>query len=550
MAVETIEITSRQRVPAARLPGLAPVRVVARRGMRGALIWGGVFALTIWMLVTQFADSYPTAADRARLVAGTYADAGTRALFGPAHHIDTVAGFTGYHLVGFLGLIAVFWGLLAGTRLLRGEEEAGRWELLLAGATTRRKAAAGAVAGLGVGLLTLWAVTAAALFGFGRLADPPFSLASSLFAATAAVAAPAMFLAVGVVCSQLASTRRQAAGLAAAFFGIVYVIRLVAYSATSLRWLRWASPLTWADELRPLMGSRPLPLVPIIGFIAVLVALGIVLAGTRDLGASMLSANEAAASRTHLLSGPLGLASRLGRRTAIGWIGGLAGGGLVLGLLAKSSANAWGVGQSGGFYAKLGGTAGGAAFVGIAFLIIAALVAMAAAGQVAATREEESEGYLDHLLARPVSRFRWLAGRFAVSAAVLVVAGAVAGLLTWVGTASTGFALSFGSLLAAGVNVVPAGIFVLGIGTMVHGLAPRAAGPVAYGVVAWAFLVELIGAGLGLGQWVLDTSFLQHIARAPATDVRWNSVAILVALGLAAAAVGAWRFARRDLAGA
>lgn len=41
-----------------------------------------------------------------------------------------------------------------------------------------------------------------------------------------------------------------------------------------------------------------------------------------------------------------------------------------------------------------------------------------------------------------------------------------------------------------------------------------------------------------------------HIARAPATAVRWDSAAILVALGIAAAAIGALAFARRDLKGA
>src|SRR4249919_3547458 len=32
-----------------------------------------------------------------------------------------------------------------------------------------------------------------------------------------------------------------------------------------------------------------------------------------------------------------------------------------------------------------------------------------------ATLDEEAEGYLDHLLARPVARLPWLAGRLAVS---------------------------------------------------------------------------------------------------------------------------------------
>lgn len=144
----------------------------------------------------------------------------------------------------------------------------------------------------------------------------------------------------------------------------------------------------------------------------------------------------------------------------------------------------------------------------------------------------------------------WLAVRFAVSAVALVGFGAVAGLATWVGTASTGAGLRLATLLAAGVNVVPAGILVLGIGTLVHGLAPRFTAPVAYGLVAWSLLIEIIGASLGASHWLLDLSVLHHLTRAPAAPVRWASVAVLVAVGVAAAAVGALAFARRDLKGA
>jgi ABC-2 type transport system permease protein len=548
MAVETI--SRRRPVPAARHPGLASAGIVAHSVQRGALIWGAVFGLTGWILVTQFGKEYPTAAARARLVKTMGSNVGLQAIFGPSPKIDTVGGYMAAHAVGVVGLvIGAVWGLLAATRLLRGEEDAGRWEVLLTGQTTRRRATAGAVAGLGIGLLTLWAVTAAAYVAVGRSPDARFAVSASLFTATATVAPAAMFLAVGALCSQLAATRRRAAGMAAAVFGVAYLIRVVAYSVTTLRWLRWASPLGWVDELRPLTGSRPLPLVFIAGTIAALAALTIILAGRRDLGASVLPAPDTAAARTRLLTGPLGLACRLGRGSVLGWSAGLAAGGLIVGLSTKGTEQVW-ANQSGGIFARLAGATGGVIYLGIVFLLFAALVAMVAGGQVAATREEEAEGYLDHLLARPVARLSWLAGRFAVSAVGLAIVGVVAGLFTWAGAAATGAGLSFPTLLAAGVNVVPAGIFVLGMGTLAHGLAPRYAVAIAYGLVAWSFLLEILGASLGLSHWLLDLSVLHHIARAPAAPVRWDMAVILIALGVAAAAIGAIAFARRDLKGA
>ena len=66
-----------------------------------------------------------------------------------------------------------------------------------------------------------------------------------------------MFLAIGALTSQLAPTRRQASGLAAAVLAAGFVIRLVADSVAGASWMRWASPLGWVENLRPLTGARP-----------------------------------------------------------------------------------------------------------------------------------------------------------------------------------------------------------------------------------------------------------------------------------------------------
>jgi putative exporter of polyketide antibiotics len=78
-------------------------------------------------------------------------------------------------------------------------------------------------------------------------------------------------------------------------------------------------------------------------------------------------------------------------------------------------------------------------------------------------------------------------------------------------------------------------------------MGPRLTTIVTYGLVTWAFLVEIIGTRLGASRWLLDTSLLHHITRAPPADVRWDAAAILTGIGLLAAILGAIGFARRDL---
>jgi len=70
------------------------------------------------------------------------------------------------------------------------------------------------------------------------------------------------------------------------------------------------------------------------------------------------------------------------------------------------------------------------------------------------------------------------------------------------------------------------------------------------GLVVWSFLVETIAAVFDSNHWLRDTSPLLNITPEPVADPNWTAAAWLVGLGLAAAAMGAAAFGRRDLVGA
>ena len=166
----------------------------------------------------------------------------------------------------FSRVLGAVWGLLTGTRLLRGEEDAGRWELLLAGQTTpatgRRPGARRPRRRPGP---PVRAITALITVVVGRSSKVHIGARrDGLLRARRSCRAPPMFLAVGALASQLAATRRQAAGYAGAALGVSYALRMVADSGTGLAWLRWATPLGWVEELQPLTVARPLASLPIV----------------------------------------------------------------------------------------------------------------------------------------------------------------------------------------------------------------------------------------------------------------------------------------------
>jgi ABC-2 type transport system permease protein len=537
--------------PAGRHPGTVVAGRTARKAARSGVLWGYVFGVTVAGPALGYVAAYKTAGQRARLAALFGSNAGLAALNGPAHDIQTVAGYTVWKSFMFLMVLGAVWGLLTATRLLRGEEDAGRWELLLAGQTTSRRATAQALAGLGAGLGVLWALTAAIAVAVGQTSKVHIPAGPAAFFALALVAPAAMFLGAGALTSQLAPTRRQATGYAAVALGACYALRLVADSGTSLAWLAWVSPLGWVEQLRPLTGPRPLALLPIVALTGLLAGLAVYFAGRRDVASGLWPGRQAARARTTLLSGPTGLAARLAGPAALGWAIAIAALSLLEGFIAKQGGTALTTSASiERALSRLGAGGGGAQdYLGFAFLSVAVMIAFVAAGQVSAARAEEADGRLECLLVRPVRRAGWLAGRAGVASALLVAGGLLAGLCTWAGAASQGAGVGILALLGAGANVVPPSLCLLGAGFLVLGAWPRAAGAVTYGLLAWSLLIEVVAGAAAPDHWALDTSVFHQMASAPATAPDWTSAAALVVVGALAALGGAIAMGRRDLVG-
>ena len=143
-----------------------------------------------------------------------------------------------------------------------------------------------------------------------------------------------------------------------------------------------------------------------------------------------------------------------------------------------------------------------------------------------------------------------MAGRLGFSAVLVAVASLAAGIATRIGAATQRSDVRLGAMLQAGLNIATPALFVLGVGALIYGLSPRLVSPVVYGLVAWSFVIEIIGSSIKANHWLLDTAVLSHIPPVPAADPNWAAMAWLVGLGLVAAALGIVVFDRRDLASA
>jgi len=530
--------------------GFSRARALARRAFRDArtrtVAFAYLFLIYAYIQPAGFAHAYPILADRLAFARSFASNDALRLFYGYPYDPVTIGGYSAWRVGGTLAIAAAVFGIFAAVRALRGEEDTGRMELVLAGVLRRRTAYLAALSAIAAGVLLLWL---AETVGF-VFAGLPTGGSAYLALATASVIP--VYVGVGALVSQLAPTRRMALELGNALVGVSLLVRVVADTSSGAGWLRWLTPLGWAEELRPFTSSQqPLALLlPLAASALLLTAAAKIYAG-RDVGTGVLPARERASPRLRLLSSPLTQGLRSERGTILAWLLSVGGFSFILGAVSTSISSADISASMQREIAKLGGGSiatptGYMAFVFIFFILVVSLFACA---QIAGARHEEADERLETLLALPVSRRGWLGGRLALAAGAALALALAAGFFSWAGAASQGSDISLARMLEAGANCMPVTLLFLGIAALLFALVPRASGGIAYGLVTVAFLWQLTGALLSVPKWALELTPFAHVGLVPAQPFRAGAAVIMLGIAVTSALAAIWIFQRRDLTG-
>lgn len=517
----------------------------ARLLRRGSLLAPVLAAAYMGVEVYSYRRSYPDAASRQRLAEVSDTDA-LRILQGVPHGLQTAGGFVVWDGGWVIGLSLGVWALLATTRLLRGEEDAGRAELVLAGPVAARRALLTQLVVLAGSFALTGAAAAVALGASGAGWSSSALYGLGLASLTAAVGG------LAAVAAQVLPSRRRAVGAAATALGLLFLLRTVANSSDRVSGLRWVTPYGWIDELRVFGGDRWLVLLPMLAAPALLGAGAVALRIRRDTGAGLVGGSDRHVGHGWLLGSPAAFAWRTTQSVLVGWAAAVAVYGAVVGMLVRTVVDfiagdpayrrvLTGLGVdladvTRGVVALLGGT------LGVAF-------ALYGCWRIGAVREEEASGRADHLLAQPVSRARWLGWHALLAAAATALLSVLAGVAMWTGAAVTGADLSLTDAIGSMLGPLPAAAFFTGLAVLCFGAVPRLTVALSLGLVVASYLVELLGTTLGLPAVVLDLSAFHHLASVPAEPFELPATVALGGLGLLAAAVGVAAFRRRDLTG-
>ncbi len=495
-------------------------------------------------VVATFEDRLPTEAARAA-AAATEGVPAFEALLGRFVRPDSLEGFVLSRWTGVFAIVVAVWGMLAATKLLRGAEEAGHTEPLRAGVLSPHGLLGAAVAAM----LTWFALFAVAVGATHSAAGMDAATAWALGSAMGLLATT--IAAVGTLVSQVAATRRRATQLVGTVLGVLLAVRVLAAATTTPDWVWWATPFGWIGFLHEIDEARTAVFTGFAVLVVLLFAAAFVV-GRRDLHAGIVGGTEPAAARARPVGGQLGLTARTTGASMAGWAGVLAAAAFVFSALTDDfvavfvdmDAEAAAIYEQMGYVAL--DTHEGYVAIVLGFFFVVG-VALFSAVQAAAIREEEASWRIEHLLARPVGRVRWLVTRTLAAAIGVVVLGVVVGVVVWAATALGGATLAFSDALLAGVNLMPAALLFLGLGILVFGLAPRLTAPLTFGLVIATYLLDFVGPLLELPDGLLDVSPFRHLAAVPASDLDVIAALIMLAIGTLAALAGGAAFRYRDL---
>jgi ABC-2 type transport system permease protein len=518
-------------------------RLALRRDRYFLPAWLYILTAVIASTAYSFKGLYPTGLERAALAASLRGNPSMTALAGPVLG-DSLGALTMWKVGLAAAVGAALMGIFTVIRHTRADEEAGRLELVGSTVLGRQAALAASLVVAFGACLALAVLIAAAMILLGFPAGGALALGAAI-GLTGAV-----FASVAAVTAQLSDSARASRGIAGGALGLAYLLRTVGDAGSGLSWLTWASPVGWAELLRPFADERWWVAVLSLVACVALTAAACLLAARRDLGAGLLPSRPGRARAPGWLRSPSALAWQLQRVSLLWWTFGFAVTGAVLGASAQGIGAALNSAQARDFITRLGGR-GGLIDAYFAALILMLGVTAAAYGMAAALRPrtEESEQRAELVLATPTGRIRWVAGHLVIAAAgpavLLGAAGLTAGLAYGLRTGDVGSQLP--RLLGAALAQVPATWLMAGVAVAATGLVPRmaaSAGWAALGVIA---LLTLVGPTLRLPQWVMDISPFTHLPRLPGGSFTAVPLVWLAGVALMLAAAGLAGLRRRDL---
>ena len=483
---------------------------------------------------------------------------------------DTVGGYATFKIGIFVFLVCL-WPLLAGSRMLRGEEDRGSLDVLLSAPRTRLSIAVQKLAAMWVALIGIGLISGVIAYLGGLGFKGEFNLVDGLLWGLNLALICMVFGGLALLISQFTQERGPAAGATGALLMVLIVVDMFHRVIPNTDWLSKLSPIYYYNLSKPLIpsfGSSAGGMLVMLGIAAVLTAGAIWLFVRRDVGDVVHLPFSLRLSRAHGPTTSLPVTDWSLRSVYMRSLGMIAVPTFwwALGFAAFS---AWEivavhqlVGKLNTLFASgpsslamnilqnIGGksTQLDEILLGAMFELMPLLLMAFAVTQVNRWAAEEEQGRLEIVLSTPQSRTNVLLGRFGALATATVFVGLVTLVAAAVGAAVGGLTLDTTNLVEATLGMIPLGLLIAAIGYLAAGWLRTAAdtGLVSFLLAGW-FFISFVGPDLNWPDATLRLSPFYYYGTPLLHGLELANIALVLVVGLVALALGSLRFARKDI---
>jgi ABC-2 type transport system permease protein len=448
------------------------------------------------------------------------------------------------------GQIVIIFGaimMLSVIRYTRSEEESGRSELIRAYVTGPRSDLTAALLltcsqSLLAGLLVALALLA--------LAEP---LAGSVLFGLTITMTGFIHAGVGAIVSQFTADASKTKAFAFAFLIAEVFFLIINNMQGQYSGWAWSTPMAWSRLTQPYYADNFLPLLLMLLAFVALISIAYALMSRRDFGAGILPEKGGRATASPSLRSPLALAWRLQRGSALGMLAAVLLIGGAVGGMAQSISETAGIGD------LLGGIGGinwmetiGTRYSFLAIFIYILTLALVLYGMtsIARLQREEFAYRAELVLAKPVSRSRWMVSSLIVSllcAAVFMAAMGLSSGLTF-GLIDGDVFGSLKDILLMSLSKIPVLWCFMGISALIYGFWPRATTVISICVWVLFIAIELLWEGQFINWTVMQLSPLAYAHYTiPIQQLSVLPLIVLVLIAATLSTMGVTAFTKRSV---
>ena len=498
--------------------------------------WGIGLAL---LMTAGFATATPV------VLAGFASLVPLLSFLGAPYAMQTPEGYITFrYLEAVLPLLLSFWPILAGARLVRGEEERGMLDVLLATPQPRARLLLEKVTALLIALLLIAVLFAlGAVVGEARLgghADGVRALLAGLNLSLLAF----FFGSLALLISQFTTSRGAAAGGASGLLLLALLLDIAGREVNG-SWVQYLSPFYYYNLNRPLIPSfqnQPVAALLLLGLCVLCVGLSLVLFARRDIGRPTFSWQRQSARGNHQAMRSLSQAERAVSTRAVSlhtlaaqgwssfwWLLGMVVFCAYILLLVPSIQQAfYKIVQQTPWLQQLffdTPTNTNTGVLGtILFAFLPGLVVIFALTLALKWSSDLENGRLELIFSTPNSRPRILLERYGANVLVVLLAPVLTWLVLLIGALFLNLSINQGRVLAASFSMLPPALITLGL---VYALAGRLRYGAVLGIVtaylALSFLEETLEGVILWPSWIGSLSIFHLYGNPIFQGINWGN---------------------------